>query len=105
MNNKRKEEVVMLPENRIPTHPGIILREEFLKPLNLSQVALAQYLGIPTQRINELINGKRGVIPETAWLLSGALGTTPEFWVNLQTSYDLALSRPKKKIEPLITTV
>ncbi|MCK5797721.1 MAG: HigA family addiction module antidote protein [Deltaproteobacteria bacterium] len=91
----------MIPENRTPTHPGVVLSEEFLKPLGLSQVALAAHLGVPTQRINELIRGKRGVTPETAWLLSKALSTTPEFWVHLQTTYDLARSRPDREIEPL----
>ena len=91
----------MLPENRIPTHPGVVLREEFLNSMDISQVELARHLGIPTQRINELVNGKRGVTSETAWLLSEAFETTPEFWVNLQTAYDLALNRPSKKIEPI----
>lgn len=59
----------MLPKNRVPTHPGEILLEEFLKPLGLTQVALADHLGIPIQMINELVRGKRGVTPETAWLL------------------------------------
>lgn len=92
----------MIPENRIPTHPGRILDREFLEPLGITQVAFARYLGIPTQRINELVNGKRGVTPEAAWLLSGALNTSPEFWINLQTSYDLALNRPSRVVEPLI---
>ncbi len=91
----------MIPENRIPTHPGVILSQEFLEPLGVSQVEFARHLGVPTQRINELINEKRGETPETAWLLSEALETTPEFWVNLQTAYDLALNRPSKKIEPI----
>ena len=91
----------MLPKNRIPTHPGEILLEEFLKPLGVSQVALAQHLDIPVQRINELVRGKRGVTPETAWLLAGALGTTPEFWINLQTNHDLARNRPTNKIRQL----
>jgi addiction module HigA family antidote len=56
----------MLPNRRVPTHPGEILSEEFLKPLGLTQVALAEHLGVPIQRINELIRGKRGVTPETA---------------------------------------
>jgi hypothetical protein len=51
----------MIPENRIPTHPGVVLKEEFLAPMGLTQVALAKHSGIPTQRINELIRGKRGV--------------------------------------------
>ena len=91
----------MIPENRIPTHPGVILSQEFLAPLGMSQVALAAHLGVPVQRINELIRGKRGITPETAWLLSQALNTTPEFWVNLQSAYDLARSRPSEPIDRL----
>jgi addiction module HigA family antidote len=83
----------MIPENRIPTHPGEILAEEFLKPLGITQVALAEHIGVPVQRINELVRGKRGITPETAWLFSQAFGTTPELWINLQNSYDLARSR------------
>ena len=91
----------MLPKNRIPTHPGEILKEEFLTPLGLTQVALAKHIGVPTQRINELIRGKRGVTPETAWLLSQALDTTPEFWINMQTNYDLAVNHPRREIAKL----
>ena len=91
----------MIPENRIPTHPGVILRQEFLEPLGISQVAFAAHLGVPVQRINELIRGKRGVTPETAWLLSQALNTTPEFWINLQGAHDLAKSRPQKPVEKM----
>ncbi|TVR63963.1 MAG: addiction module antidote protein, HigA family [Spirochaetaceae bacterium] len=91
----------MIPENRIPTHPGLILSQEFLAPLGITQVAFAKHLGVPVQRINEIIRGKRGVTPETAWLFSEALKTTPEFWINLQTSYDLARDRPVQRIKPL----
>jgi addiction module HigA family antidote len=91
----------MIPENRIPTHPGVILGHEFLKPLGISQVALAAHLGVPVQRINELVRCKRGITPETAWLLAQALNTTPEFWVNLQAAYDLARSRPSQPVERL----
>jgi antitoxin HigA-1 len=91
----------MIPENRIPTHPGVVLEEEFLNPMGLTQVALAKHLRIPTQRINELIRGKRGVTPQTAWLLAGAFGTTPQFWLNLQANYDLAVNRPQQEIQPL----
>jgi len=91
-------------ENRTPTHPGVVLREEFLAPLGISQVALAAHIGVPVQRINELVRGKRGVTPETAWLLSQALNTTPEFWVNLQTAHDLARTKPARPIEPLPKT-
>jgi addiction module HigA family antidote len=93
----------MIPENRIPTHPGQILSEEFLEPLDMTQVALARHLGIPIQRINEIVRGKRGISPETAWLLSQALGTTPQFWLNLQMNYDLALRKPERTIELLPT--
>ena len=91
----------MRPSHRIPTHPGEILREEFLVPLGQTQVALAAHLGVPVQRINELVRGKRGVTTETAWLLSQALNTTPEFWLNLQSAYDLAALRPKRKVTRL----
>jgi addiction module HigA family antidote len=91
----------MMPENRIPTHPGVVLGEEFLRPLGITQVALAAHLGIPVQRINELVRGKRGVTPATAWLLAQALNTTPEFWVNLQAAYDLARSRPAQSVQRL----
>jgi addiction module HigA family antidote len=91
----------MLPRSRIPTHPGIILLEEYLKPLGIPQVAFAAHLGVPVQRINELIRGKRGVTAETAWMLAQALGTTPQFWLNLQSSRDLALARPKRAVRKI----
>ena len=72
----------MLPDNRIPTHPGEILLEEFLRPLGLTQVALARHIGVSIQRVNEIVSGKRGVTPDTAWLFASAFGTSPEFWVN-----------------------
>jgi addiction module HigA family antidote len=91
----------MQPNNRVPTHPGEVLLEEFLVPLGQTQVALADHLGVPVQRINELVRGKRGVTPETAWLLAQAFNTTPEFWLNLQVAYDLARSRPASKVSRL----
>lgn len=91
----------MLPKNRIPTHPGEVLFEEFLVPLGITQVGLAEHLEISLQRINEIVRGKRGVTPETAWLLSQAFGTTPEFWLNLQANHDLAKSRPARVVRRL----
>jgi addiction module HigA family antidote len=91
----------MIPESRIPTHPGVILGQEFLAPLGIPQVAFAEHLGVPVQRVNELIRGKRGITPETAWLHASALNTTPEFWLNLQAAYDLARSRPAQPVERL----
>jgi addiction module HigA family antidote len=94
----------MIPERRIPTHPGEVLREEYLVPLGITQVALADHLDIPLQRINEIVRGRRGVSPETAWLLAGALDTTPEFWVNLQAMHDLARTRPTRTIRRIPKT-
>ena len=83
----------MIPSSRIPTHAGVILLEEFLKPLGMTQVQLAEKIGVPIQRINTLINGKRGMSAETAILLAKALNTTPEFWMNIQVAVDLAEAR------------
>lgn len=79
----------MIPRNRKPVHPGEILLEEFLKPLGMSQVALAKKMHVPVQRINTLINGKRDMTAQTAILLSRVLKTTSEFWMNLQVACDL----------------
>ena len=91
----------MIPKNRIPTHPGEILSLEFLSPMNISQIKLAKKMNVPVQRINTLINGKRDMTAQTAILLSMVLGTTPEFWMNLQTARDLFIasgSIKKKKV-------
>lgn len=91
----------MLPKNRIPAHPGEILHREFLKPLGITQVAFAQHIGVPTQRINEIVRGKRGVTPETACFFAQALDTSPEFWLNLQSNHDLARTQPKSTVQRL----
>ena len=92
----------MIPSNRIATHPGVILLKEFLEPLELTQKALATHVGIPVQRVNEIVLGKRGVTPQTAWLLSEALRTTPEFWLNLQSIHELSANRLDHHVEPLV---
>jgi addiction module HigA family antidote len=92
----------MLPEKRVPTHPGEILREDFLVPLGITQVDLAAHLGLPVQRINEIVRGKRGVTPDTAWRLSQAFETSPSFWLNLQALHDLGKSRPAGKVRSLL---
>lgn len=92
----------MIPTHRIATHPGIILLKEFIEPLGLSQKALAVHIGIPVQRINEIVRGKRGISPDTAWLLSEAFNTSPQFWLNLQATYDLSVHKPKKHVRPLV---
>ena len=79
----------MLPKNRPPTHPGEVLLEEYLKPLGMTQTKLAKKLGVPVQRVNQLINGKRGITAETAVLLARTLKGDPQFWMDLQSQYDL----------------
>ncbi len=74
-------------------HPGEILLEEFLKPMALSQNALARALGVPPRRINEIVLGKRAVTADTALRLARALGTTEQFWMGLQMDYDLEQAR------------
>ena len=92
----------MLPDKRTTTHPGEILLHDLLEPLEISQSEFARHLDIPIQRINELIRGKRGITPGTAWLLSKALGTSPEFWMNLQVAYELSSIDPPKGIRRLV---
>lgn len=83
----------MIPTRRAPSTPGEILREEFLNPKGLTQAQIAEAMGVPIQRINLLVNGRRAVTAETAILLAEALGTTPEFWLNLQMQIDLWTAR------------
>ena len=89
----------MLPKHRSPTHPGELLEEEFLKPMGVTQTALANHLGWSHAKVNELVRGKRGVTPAVALAFADALGTSAELWMNLQSQYDLwhALQDHKKK--------
>ena len=75
-----------------PIHPGEILREEFLAPLGMSAHALAMALKVPAPRINDIVNERRAITPDTALRLSRYFGTTAQFWLNLQTSYDLKIA-------------
>ena len=76
-----------------PIHPGEILREEFMKPLDLSANTLAQRLGVTTARVNEIANERRGITADTALRLARCFSTTPEFWMNLQQRYELEAAR------------
>jgi addiction module HigA family antidote len=76
-----------------PVHPGEVLLEEFLKPWGLSQNQLAQSMGITTTRLNEIVRGRRSITGDTALRLGRATNTTPEFWLNLQSLYDLETAR------------
>ncbi|MGA0332751.1 MAG: HigA family addiction module antitoxin [Kiritimatiellia bacterium] len=81
--------MVRIPTHREPTHAGEMLLHEFLEPMNLSQRDVAEGIGVPYQRINELVNGRRGVTPSTALRLAKYFNTTPDFWLNLQQRWDL----------------
>ena len=91
----------------VPLHPGEVLLEEYLKPLGLSQTQLALNMRVPAQRINEIVNGKRAITPETAVRLALVIGTTPEFWLSLQDDYDLQVikadrgSQIEKEVVPI----
>ena len=78
-----------IPTNRAPTHPGEMLLEEFLLPMDITQRELASAIHVPYQRVNELINGKRGVTPSTALRLARFFGMSAGFWLNLQLRWDL----------------
>lgn len=97
-----------LPKNRPPTHPGEMLLEEFVKPLNITQTELAQKLGVSYPRLNEIIKGRRSVTPDTALRLSQVLGMSADFWLGLQQDWDLwhAMNSPKsleiKRLQPLL---
>ncbi|HMS43183.1 MAG TPA: HigA family addiction module antitoxin [Pyrinomonadaceae bacterium] len=86
-----------IPTNRQPTHPGEMLREEFLIPMNLTQKELADAIQVPYQRINEIISGKRGVTPSTALRLAKFFGMSAEFWLNLQVKFDLFSAQKKEQ--------
>ena len=81
--------MVRIPTHRAPFHPGEILVEEFLEPMGLTQRELADAIGVPYQRVNEIVNGRRGITASTALRLGKYFGTTPGLWMNLQTGWDL----------------
>ena len=80
-----------------PIHPGEILMEEFLKPMGISQYRLAKEINVPARRINEIVQGKRSITPDTALRLSRFFGLSERFWVNLQTRYDLEKEKDRLK--------
>lgn len=99
--------MINIPTNRPPTSPGEMLREEFLEPMGLTQQQLADGIGVSYQRVNELINGKRGITPSTALRLAKYFGTSPDFWLNMQRANDLYRVIQKEgdqieKIQPMV---
>ena len=96
-----------IPTYRVPTHPGEMLLEEFLLPLNLSQRDLANAIHVPYQRVNEIVNRRRGITPSTALRLARFFSTSADFWMNLQQSWDLYHAQVSENndlqtIQPLI---
>ena len=83
------KKMVRIPSDRSPTHPGVMLREEFLIPLGITQRELANAIHVPYQRVNEIVNERRGITPSTALRLAKYFGNSPGFWMNLQLRYDL----------------
>ena len=101
--------MIRVPTHRTPTHPGEMLLEEFLIPMGLTQQQLADSIHVPYQRVNELVNGKRGVTPGTALRLAKFFGNSPDFWLNLQMRWDLyfaqqAEARELQEIEPFVAS-
>jgi addiction module HigA family antidote len=91
--------MVRIPTHSEPTHPGEMLLEEFLSPMGLSQRDLADGIHVPYQRVNELVNGRRGITPSTALRLSKFLGTTADLWMNLQLRWDLYYAQAAESAE------
>ena len=80
-----------------PIHPGVILLEEFLEPMGISQYRVAKDINVPARRINEIVHGKRGITADTALRLSRYFGLSERFWINLQSRYELEMSKDKLK--------
>lgn len=102
--------MVRVPTNRIPTHPGEMLLEEFLTPMGISQKDLADNIEVPYQRINEIVNGHRGITPSTALRLAKFFDISADFWMNLQLRWDLyfaqqAENKVLERIQPYSTLV
>ena len=87
----------MNSEKLLPIHPGEILWEEFLKPLNINQHRIAKDINVPFQVINEIVHGKRSISPEIALRLSRYFGLSERFWMNLQSRYDLEIEKDRLK--------
>lgn len=91
--------MVRVPTHRSPMHPGEMLLEEFLEPLGITQRELADAIHVPYQRINELVNGRRGVTPSTALRLGQYFGMSPGYWMNLQLRWDLYHAKREEAAE------
>lgn len=93
----------MPPENRIPAHPGAILRREYMEPLDLSVDELARHLEVEPAALSQVVEEEARITPELAWRLSQAFDTTPELWLQLQAQRDLAEHKPARAVPRLVT--
>ena len=91
--------MIRIPTQRVPTHPGEMLLEEFLIPMGITQRQLADAIHVPYQRINDLVNTRRGMTPSTALRLARFFGNSPDFWMNLQLRFDLYLAQAAEVLE------
>jgi len=89
--------MIRIPNHRAPTHPGEMLLEEFLTPMGLTQRQLSRAIHVPYQRINEIINGRRGITPSTALRLARFFGTSADLWLNLQLRWDLYFAQQSEQ--------
>lgn len=92
----------MIPSRRIPSHPGRVLKSEYLEPLDMCVADFAAHLGVPEEQVAALVREEAPVTPQLAWLIGMATGTGPELWMNLQASHDLARNRPKQTLAKLV---
>lgn len=89
--------MIRIPTDRTPTHPGEMLLEEFLNPMGLTQRALADAIHVPYQRVNDIINGRRGITPSTALRLAKFFDTSSDFWMNVQLRWDMFFAQKKEQ--------
>ena len=99
------EDKIMTSQKLPPVHPGEILLEEYLKPLGISQNKLGRDLNVPAQRINDIVRGQRAITVDTALRLARYFHTTPQFWLNLQSRYDLELAEETRLVDRVIKEV
>ena len=103
INSLQKVTMIRIPTHRAPTHPGEMLLEEFLNPMHITQRQLADAIHVPYQRVNEIINGRRGVTPATALRLAKFFGMSADYWMNIQQRWDLYHAR--KSEDKLLKTI
>jgi len=102
--------MIRIPTNRTPTHPGEMLLEEFLNPMGLTQRELADAIHVPYQRVNDIVNGRRGITPSTALRLAKYFGNSADFWMNVQLRWDMYFAQEDETrvldtIQPLSSVV